>query len=68
MKPMKVLKVKSKMQTKSEQKTHQNIPQEDYIFYNTHEDEREARSSIGVEYKVQQREFSAYNSDSLYSY
>jgi len=50
------------MQTKSEH----NIPQEDYIFYNTHEDEREARSSIGVEYKVQQREFSAYNSDFLY--
>lgn len=64
MKPMKVLKVKSKMQTKSEH----NIPQEDYIFYNTHEDEREARSSIGVEYKVQQKDFSVYNSDSLYSY
>ena len=56
------------IKTKTKPKSEQNIPQEDYIFYNTHEDEREARSSIGVEYKVQQREFSAYNSDSLYSY
>lgn len=53
-----------KMKTKSEQ----NIPDEDYLYYNTKEDEREAKSSIGVEYKVQQKEFSAYNSDSLYSY
>ena len=58
------MKVKSKTKTKSEQ----NIPDEDYLYYNTKEDEREARSSIGVEYKVRQKEFSAYNSDSLYSY
>lgn len=44
------------------------IPLEDYLYYNTKEDEREAKSSIGVEYKVQQKEFSAYNSDSFYSY
>jgi len=42
----------------------QNIPDEDYLYFNTKEDEREARSSIGVEYKVQHREFSSYNSDS----
>lgn len=54
---MKVIKMKTK--TKSEQ----NIPDEDYLYYNTKEDEREAKSSIGVEYKVQQKEFSAYNSD-----
>lgn len=62
------MKVKMKVKMKLKPKSEQNIPQEDYIFYNTHEDEREAKSSIGVEYKVQQREFSAYNSDSLYSY
>ena len=61
---MKVIKTKTRTEPKSEQ----NIPQEDYIFYNTHEDELEARSSIGVEYKVQQKDFSVYNSDSLYSY
>ena len=60
---MKPMKVKSKMQTKSEH----NIPQEDYIFYNTHEDEREARSSIGVEYKINQREYLGYNQDSQYN-
>ena len=59
---MKVIKMKTK--TKSQQ----NIPDEDYLYYNTKEDEREAKSSIGVEYKVQQKEFSGYNSDSLYSY
>lgn len=53
---------------KTKTKSEQNIPDEDYLYYNTKEDEREAKSSIGVEYKVQQKEFSAYNSDSLYSY
>jgi hypothetical protein len=53
------------MQNKSKikPKTSQNIPDEDYLYFNTKEDEREAKSSIGVEYKVQHREFSSYNSD-----
>lgn len=49
-------------------KSKQNILDEDYLYFNTKEDEREAKSSIGVEHKTNQREFSAYNSDSLYSY
>lgn len=61
------MKVKSKMQTKSEQKVHPNIPDEDYLYFNTKEDEREARSSIGVEYKMNQREYLGYNQDSQYS-
>lgn len=56
------MKVKTKMKPQSQQ----NIPQEDYIFYNTKEDEREAKSSIGVEYKVQQREYSGYNTNSYF--
>lgn len=55
------------MKVKTKPKSEQNIPQEDYIFYNTKEDEREARSSIGVEYKIQHREYSGYNQDSQYS-
>ena len=61
------MRVKSKMQTKSEQKVHPNIPDEDYLYFNTKEDEREAKSSIGVEYKIQNREFSGYNTDSYFS-
>ena len=60
--------MESKIKVKTKTKSEQNIPDEDYLYYNTKEDEREAKSSIGVEYKVQQKEFSAYNSDSLYSY
>ena len=56
-----------KVKTRTKTNPQQNIPQEDYIFYNTHEDEREARSSIGVEYKIQNREYSGYNTDSQYS-
>lgn len=52
---------KSKSKMKSE--SSQNIPDEDYLYFNTKEDEREARSSIGVEYKVHHREFSSYNFD-----
>ncbi len=40
-----------------------DIPLEDYLYFNTKEDEREAKSSIGIEYKVQHREFSSYNTD-----
>lgn len=54
-------------QSKSKQKTHQNTPDEDYLYFNTKEDEREARSSIGVEYKMNQREYLGYNQDSQYS-
>ena len=54
-------------QSKSKQKTHQNTPDEDYLYFNTKEDEREAKSSIGVEYKIQNREFSGYNTDSYFS-
>lgn len=46
----------------------QNIPDEDYLYFNTKEDEREAKSSIGVEYKMNQREYLGYNQDSQYSY
>ena len=52
---------------KSQQKVHPNIPDEDYLYFNTKEDEREAKSSIGVEYKIQNREFSGYNTDSYFS-
>jgi len=44
-------------------KSQQNVPDEDYLYFNTKEDEREAKSSIGVEYKIQNREFSGYNTD-----
>lgn len=44
----------------------QNIPQEDYTFFNSVEDERDAKSSIGVEFKLQNKEYSVYNSDSNY--
>ena len=54
-------------ESKLKQKSKQNIPQEDYLYFNTHEDEREARSSIGVEYKIQNREYLGYNQDSQYS-
>jgi len=54
-------------QPKNKQNKHQNIPQEDYLYFNTHEDEREAKSSIGVEYKIQNREYSGYNIDSYLS-
>jgi len=54
-------------QSKSKQKSHQNIPDEDYLYFNTKEDEREAKSSIGVEYKIQNREYSGYNTDSYFS-
>ena len=43
-----------------------DIPLEDYLYFNTKEDEREAKSSIGVEYKIQNREFSGYNTDSYF--
>jgi len=43
------------------------IPLEDYLYFNTKEDEREAKSSIGVEYKMNQREYLGYNQDSQYS-
>ena len=55
-----------KSKLKSQQKAHPNIPDEDYLYFNTKEDEREARSSIGVEYKMQNREFSGYNHDSYF--
>ena len=54
-------------QQKSKSKSTQNIPDEDYLYFNTKEDEREAKSSIGVEYKIQNREFSGYNTDSYFS-
>ena len=54
-------------QQKSKAKSTQNIPDEDYLYFNTKEDEREAKSSIGVEYKIQNREFSGYNTDSYFS-
>ena len=44
-----------------------DIPDEDYLYFNTKEDEREAKSSIGVEYKMNQREYLGYNQDSQYS-
>ena len=44
-----------------------DIPLEDYLYFNTKEDEREAKSSIGVEYKMNQREYLGYNQDSQYS-
>jgi len=43
------------------------IPLEDYLYFNTKEDEREAKSSIGVEYKIQNKEYSGYNTDSYFS-
>jgi hypothetical protein len=55
---------KSKIKSKMKSESSQNIPDEDYLYFNTKEDEREAKSSIGVEYKVHHREFSSYNSDS----
>ena len=55
-------------QHKSKPKSQQNIPDEDYLYFNTKEDEREAKSSIGVEYKMNQREYLGYNQDSQYSY
>jgi hypothetical protein len=55
---------KSKINPKMKPKTSQNIPDEDYLYFNTKEDEREAKSSIGVEYRIQHREFSGCNSDS----
>ena len=54
-------------QQKSKSKSTQDIPLEDYLYFNTKEDEREARSSIGVEYKMNQREYLGYNQDSQYS-
>lgn len=54
-------------QQKSKLKTKQNIPDEDYLYFNTKEDEREAKNSIGVEYKIQNREYSGYNTDSYFS-
>ena len=54
-------------QQKSKAKSTQNIPDEDYLYFNTKEDEREAKSSIGVEYKIQNREFSGYNTNSYFS-
>ena len=45
----------------------QDIPLEDYLYFNTKEDEREAKSSIGVEYKMNQREYFGYNQDSQYN-
>lgn len=54
-------------QQKSKSKSTQNIPDEDYLYFNTKEDEREAKSSIGVEYKMNQREYLGYNQDSQYS-
>ena len=55
------------IKSKNKQKSHQNIPDEDYLYFNTKEDEREAKSSIGVEYKIQNREYSGYNTDSYFS-
>lgn len=55
------------IKSKNKQKTKQNIPDEDYLYFNTKEDEREAKSSIGVEYKIQNREYLGYNQDSQYS-
>ena len=54
-------------QQKSKSKSTQNTPDEDYLYFNTKEDEREAKSSIGVEYKMNQREYLGYNQDSQYS-
>ena len=54
------IKIKEKLQVK------QSIPQEDYTFFNSVEDERDAKSSIGVEFKLQNKEYSVYNSDSNY--
>lgn len=54
-------------QQKSKSKSTQDIPLEDYMYFNTKEDEREAKSSIGVEYKMNQREYLGYNQDSQYS-
>ncbi len=54
-------------QQKSKSKSTQDIPLEDYLYFNTKEDEREAKSSIGVEYKMNQREYLGYNQDSQYS-
>lgn len=48
-------------------KSQQNIPDEDYLYFNTKEDEREAKSSIGIEYKIQNREYLGYNHDSYFS-
>ena len=56
-----------KTKIQSQQKVHPNIPDEDYLYFNTKEDEREAKSSIGVEYKIQNREYSGYNTDSYFS-
>ena len=50
-------------QQKNKLQSQQNIPDEDYLYFNTKEDEREAKSSIGVEYKIQNREYSGYNTD-----
>ena len=55
-----------KTKIQSQQKVHPNIPDEDYLYFNTKEDEREAKSSIGVEYKIQNREYSGYNTDSYF--
>ena len=52
--------LKNKIQLK------ENIPQEDYTFFNSTEDERDAKASIGIEFKLQNREYSVYNSDSSY--
>lgn len=41
------------------------VPNEDYLYFNTTEDDREAQRSIGIEYKVQNREYSMYNQDSF---
>lgn len=54
-------------QQKNKPKVHQTIPQEDYIFFNTQEDEREAKVSIGVEYRMQSKEYMGYNQDSYSS-
>ena len=54
-------------QQKSKSKSTQDIPLEDYLYFNTKEDERAAKSSIGVEYKMNQREYLGYNQDSQYS-
>lgn len=54
-------------QQKSKTKSTQDIPLEDYLYFNTKEDEREVKSSIGVEYKIQNREFSGYNTNSYFS-
>lgn len=55
-----------KVKTETKPKFKQNIPDEDYLYFNTKEDEREAKSSIGVEYKMQNREYSGYNTDSYF--